>query len=974
MVGKNSLFMRVNALFSAGLDGDRRANVTGRVLTILLGSLLPFTFLILVGWATGYFGPEGPITIMFLDITMGICWLIARLGRWRPVSFAPPFVFFISGLYGSYTAGLITIGLMFYVIAILLAAHLMGYKVQWLIVGLSLASHLTVSRFQENELFGPDWLTSAIMVSAAFVGIALLQLFMTRQLQTALEQSRERAEELQSTNRVISIEIEERRRAEEALRASEARFRTAFQTSPDAMLIIRLEDGHYVDVNEGFSALTGYSQLETVGNSTLGINIWDDPQDRQRVYAEVQTNGVVTNLEARFRHKDGTVRTCLASARMIFIKERPHILCLIRDIEARRQAEQALQESESRYSSLFESNRSVMFLVEPMSGGILDVNPAACEYYGYSRAKLIGKNIREISPQTLSGRARLEGIAYPSDAHQRHYLASGEVRDVEVKSGPILMSGKQLLYFIVHDITERIQREREIQALLHVAETLRTSPDRSAMLAALLHKLGEFWHAKGVVLGVQDELSRATMVELGIGPIAPGKGYRYPAGVGILGTVIETGKPVLAENAAGRENCMNTPDPLALICAPLKTNAETIGAILVARSEKFDEDDERLLATIGEMAASAVQRATLYEETQRRLQHLNALHKIDMAIAGSAELKSTLSIVVDQILTQLGVDAADILIYQANGMDLRHTIRRGFQQTVIWDGEIRIDRGLAGKIVRERCQVFQSDINGELASHEPRLETWRQEGFVSYFGLPLIAKGEVKGVLELYHRSPLSPGEEWINYLDILAGQTAIAIDNSSLFEGLQKANLELILAYDTTLEGWAKALELRDKETQGHSERVTEMTLRLARKIGFSEEMLVHVRRGALLHDIGKMGIPDSILLKPGPLDEAEWEIMLLHPVYAYELLCQIDFLKPALDIPYYHHERWDGNGYPLHIHGEDIHLAARRSPWSMCGMRCAQSAPTASPGRMRRCLLTCVRMRASSSTRAWWKYSSSW
>ncbi len=924
-MGLNSLVLRTNAIFSVSSDGDRRASVTSRVLTILLGSLLPFTILILTGWITGYFDAEVPVTILFLDISTGICWLLARRGRWRTTNFVIPFIFLLIGLYGSNTAGLITIGLLFYVMAILLTAHLMGSKFQWLIVGLSLASHLTVSWFLEKELIGSDWYASAILVSAAFVGIAFLQFFSTRQLQTALEYSRVRADELQHINQVISVEIEERRRAEGAMRASEARFRTAFQTSPDAIMIIRMEDGRYLDVNEGFTALTGYKQSEIVDQSTLGVNIWHIPQDRQRVYTELNNRGVVTNLEAKFRRNDGTLVTGLVSARMIFLNDLPHILCIIRDIEERRRAEVALQESESRYRSLFESNRSVMLLVEPETHQIVDSNPAACEYYGYDREELVGKEISLLNAQPMSIEPIMESNHSKPNFHQLHRLSSGVLRDVEVNFGPLVMDGKQLFYFIVHDITERIQREREIEALLEVAETLRAAPDRMLMLESLLHKLCEFWHASGVVMGVLDPVNHATIIEMGVGPAAPGKGRRYPAGVGFLGKVIETGISVLEVTIENQECCLNASGDLAVICAPLKSKAETIGAILVGRIQAFDEDDVRLLSTIGEMTAGAVQRASLYEETQRRLQHLNALHTIDMAIAGSTEIKGTLSIVLDQVIMQLGVDAADILLYQPSSMVLRTIAQRGYKHAIMWDGVMRIDKGLTGKIVRERQQIFLLDLMDNPGHQDPRLTTWQQEGFVCYFGLPLIAKGEVKGVLELFHRNSLVPDEEWINYLDILGGQTAIAIDNSSLFENLQKANLELVLAYDTTLEGWAKALELRDKETQGHSERVTELTVRLARKIGMDETNLIHVRRGALLHDIGKMGIPDSILQKPGPLDDFEWEIMRLHPIYAYELLYQIDFLKPALEIPYFHHERWDGKGYPQQLSGESIPLAAR-------------------------------------------------
>jgi putative nucleotidyltransferase with HDIG domain len=183
----------------------------------------------------------------------------------------------------------------------------------------------------------------------------------------------------------------------------------------------------------------------------------------------------------------------------------------------------------------------------------------------------------------------------------------------------------------------------------------------------------------------------------------------------------------------------------------------------------------------------------------------------------------------------------------------------------------------------------------------------------------------VKGVLEVFHRRAFSPDPEWLQFLQTLAGSAAIAIDNAQLFTELEKSNGELMRAYDTTIDGWSRALDLRDKETEGHTQRVTEMTLRLARAMGVPDEAMTHVRRGALLHDIGKMGIPDSILLKPGPLDEEEWAIMKCHPAYALELLKPIKYLHPALDIPYCHHEKWDGSGYPRGLKGEDIPLCAR-------------------------------------------------
>ncbi|MBN2503086.1 MAG: HD domain-containing protein [Anaerolineales bacterium] len=147
----------------------------------------------------------------------------------------------------------------------------------------------------------------------------------------------------------------------------------------------------------------------------------------------------------------------------------------------------------------------------------------------------------------------------------------------------------------------------------------------------------------------------------------------------------------------------------------------------------------------------------------------------------------------------------------------------------------------------------------------------------------------------------------------------------NTMVENLRNSRLEILEAYDSTLFGWAKALELRDKETEGHAVRVANMTMRLAQSIGIQNGQLIHIRRGAMLHDIGKMGIPDDILLKPDSLTDAEWDIMRNHPIYAYDMLSKISYLRPALDIPLYHHERWDGSGYPRGLKGEQIPLAAR-------------------------------------------------
>jgi putative nucleotidyltransferase with HDIG domain len=270
------------------------------------------------------------------------------------------------------------------------------------------------------------------------------------------------------------------------------------------------------------------------------------------------------------------------------------------------------------------------------------------------------------------------------------------------------------------------------------------------------------------------------------------------------------------------------------------------------------------------------------------------------------------------------VDAAAVLLLNPHLQTLDYAAARGFRTKVIERTHLRLGEGQAGLAALERRPVWIPNLaqfDGEFS----RSRALAPEGFVAYYTLPLIAKGEVKGVLDIFHRAAFNPTPEWLDFLQTLAGQAAIAIDNTAMFNSLQRSNIELSLAYDATIEGWSRALDLRDKETEGHTQRVATLTERLARRMGLGEVELMHLRRGALLHDIGKMGIPDRILLKPGPLTDDEWIIMRQHPAFAYELLMPIAYLRPALDIPYCHHEKWDGTGYPRALKGDEIPLSAR-------------------------------------------------
>jgi HD-GYP domain-containing protein (c-di-GMP phosphodiesterase class II) len=307
----------------------------------------------------------------------------------------------------------------------------------------------------------------------------------------------------------------------------------------------------------------------------------------------------------------------------------------------------------------------------------------------------------------------------------------------------------------------------------------------------------------------------------------------------------------------------------------------------------------------------------------RRLENLRALRAIDAAITTSTNLELTLHIVLDEVIQQLGVHAADILLFNQHSFMLEYASGTGFRIKQRDRQPVSISQGPAWRAVTERTVVYIPNLlEKNSASGLANIEA---EGFFSYYGIPLVAQGQVKGVLELFHRQPLAFDEERREFLEALASQTAIAIDNATLLTSIQRTNEDLTRAYNATILGWSKAMTLRDHETEEHSQRVTELTVQIARAMGIAEFDLGHIYRGALLHDIGKLGVPDHILLKPGKLTPTELEQMRQHPQYAYEMLKEVDYLSPALDIPYCHHEKWDGTGYPRGLRDFQIPLAAR-------------------------------------------------
>jgi HD-GYP domain-containing protein (c-di-GMP phosphodiesterase class II) len=338
--------------------------------------------------------------------------------------------------------------------------------------------------------------------------------------------------------------------------------------------------------------------------------------------------------------------------------------------------------------------------------------------------------------------------------------------------------------------------------------------------------------------------------------------------------------------------------------------------------------EARLVPTFNSQILVFLRDITKHKQSEERIKsqmdQLAAMRAIDLSITSGADLKQTLSMILDYVRKHLNVDAASVLLLNPQTQLLDFAAGVGFRTTALQYTHLKVGEGLAGQAAKERRIFHVSDLR----KHKTdllRSPIFSGENFVEYYSIPLIVREQMLGVLEIFHRSALSADQDWTDFLNTFAGQASIAIDSAVMFKDLQRSNIELMLAYDKTIDGWSRALDLRDKETEDHTRRVTDLTLRLAQCMGFPDSDIIHIRRGSTLHDIGKVAIPDNILFKPAPLTREEWIIMRRHPLIAAEMLKPISYLAPALPIPRFHHEKWDGTGYPDGLAGEAIPLEAR-------------------------------------------------
>ncbi len=736
-------------------------------------------------------------------------------------------------------------------------------------------------------------------------------------------------------------------RSQRSEQASQARLQAVLDSAPDGIVIVD-QNQRIVTFTPGAEQIFGYRADEVIGQplsvllpARFTLLHTEDVNHFAQSDALSRTMGEGQRLEIVGRRKDGSEFPAETSISRFTTDEGTFFTAILRDISARVETE---AERQRLFSAIQQTTDGV--LITDREGVIKYVNPAMIAISGYSEEELLGAHPRIFKSGLHSEeeyerlwKTILSGEVYRARFANRR--RDGSLIYVDQTIAPVVDLQGNVTHFVSiwKDITEQAAHEQQ------VAERAR----RFAELAAVSEELARPYTATEVLtaIGISAmRLSEApgtavyvrTTEESAVCVWSQGVSKRFIAKV--LARIqdmpgfrlLSTTEPILIEDIS----TMPADEPLRSLALaegiqsvalwPLVYEGKAIAAVACyyPNSHHYSAAEREVMVSLARQAAIALVNARSYEHAQRRLERLSSLRVIDLTITATLDLDQVLEVALTELQQRLQVDAASVLLWNREEQVLMFAAGQGFRTTALQHTRLGLGQGHAGRAAAEKRLIYVDDLNAHLGEFV-RAPLLAEEGFVTYFGTPMIVQDEVVGVLELFHRRGFKPDNEWIEFLEMLASQVAIGVNAAALFQEMRRARQALEEAYEKTLEGWVQALDLRDKETEDHTQRVTQMTLRLARQFGFEGEALEHIRRGALLHDIGKIGVPDSILLKPGNLTEEEWEIMRQHPVYAHQFLAAIEYLRPALTIPYAHHERWDGSGYPRGLAGEDIPMEAR-------------------------------------------------
>lgn len=697
---------------------------------------------------------------------------------------------------------------------------------------------------------------------------------------------------------ILSFDITERKRAE----AMRDKLASIVDASEDAILSKTL-DGIITSWNQGSERLYGYSAEEAIGRSVSIIIPPHLPNELTGILERIRRGEHIQHYETIRVRKDGT-KVDISITVSPLLNANGDVIgasTIARDITERKQVEEKLHVSESMLKLFVEYAPAAIAMFD-RNMQYIAASRRFLHDYGLPDQEIIGRSHYELFPE-ISVRWK--------EIHQR--CLAGATEKAEEDPFP---RADGTVDWVRWEIRPWFEKSGAVGGLLLFSEVITERKRAEIALAESEAHYRQIIEMAQEGVWAIDANNHTTLANQRLADML-GYSIEEMKGKSIYDFMDDEGKAIASIGFARQTNGIKEQLDLKF----KRKDGSAVWAITGTSS--LNDEDGKYIGTLA-MLTDITERKWAEEKIQSQIHRLNALREIDIAISASFGMKISLDAVVSRAILELNVDAADILVLNPDSGLLEYRAGWGFDTRAIQQNIMRVGEGTVGRCVQERISIHMRDLR-EYTNEFLRTLLLTEENFIGYYCVPLIDKAEVKGVLEIFHRSPLDPDQEWIDFLQTLAGQAAIAIEKATLFEGLQRSNIDLAQAYDATILGWSRAMDLRDKETAGHTQRVTELTLELAKAVGMSNEELVHIRRGALLHDMGKLGVPDDILLKPGKLTDDEWAVMRKHPQYAYDMLSFIQYLRPALDIPYCHHEKWDGTGYPRGLKGEQIPLAAR-------------------------------------------------
>jgi len=773
---------------------------------------------------------------------------------------------------------------------------------------------------------------------------------------TALEQRVAEYEvHLAEAARERQAQLDRLKRAEEVTRAIGEQVRALFDNHKAIFLLIEPYSGAIVYANASAAQFYGYPHDQMQGMNISAINQLPPDEVKALRLSALQNGGGYIHFPHRLA--SGEIRTVEVHTTPIEIEGQTLLFSIIHDITERVRAEDALRQAELRYRTIVENAVMGIFQSTP-DGRYLNMNAAMARVYGYdSPAEMIEHVGSDISHRIyvdasnrVEFRRRLDTGDVLLGFEAPNYRKDGSVIWTRTNVRAVRDAAGAVLYYegFLIDITERKRAE----------EGTRRQAARTAALAHAAARLNAQLDLKSVLQLACDETARALNVPVSWISLynTEQSTFDFAGSYGLPADFMQRWAPlsraIFDLHGSNRGGFYSTPDlrertitdapnknllaavgVRSILSVTMLRDDQLIGLLSIAATGEgrvasvFSADEKALLKGLSDIAGQAVANARLYEETQRRLRNEQALRTVELAITSSFDPRATLDIIIEQLIAQLKVDAADIMLLDPATRVLHFAAGYGFNTQLIMYSLVPLGQPYAGQAALQMRTIVRND---DVMEHPDLLtpgfkDFLSAEQFKAHIATPLLVNGESKGVLEVFNRTPLAIDAEWLRFLEAFAAHAAMSIVNAALLDGLKHSNADLAEAYDATIEGWSKALDLRDRDTEGHTQRVADTTVKLARAMDIDEDAIIAIRRGALLHDIGKMGVPDDILLKPGPLSEEEWQVMRRHPVYAHQWLKPITFLSASIDIPFCHHEDWDGNGYPSGLQGEEIPLAAR-------------------------------------------------